>query len=190
MATSLSIEERSKMLTMLESHFQISAADSTSRFERNLVNEAHPILFVDVRILKELIKLTPLMSGCYSGLKSDGLARMLLIRHKEDFPQACRLAETGLCLPVSTASCERGFSLQNRIKIKSSTKLLPENLERLMKSASGPEIDCSPWGTQLIIGTGLAEGLYQPSKRKVRLTAHSESTVQNAIVVDEISPSA
>lgn len=47
MAISLSTEEKSKLLTMLESHFQISAdcaADSVSRPEGNLVSEAPPIL--------------------------------------------------------------------------------------------------------------------------------------------------
>ena len=47
MAISISIEERSKLLTMLESHFQISAdcaADSVSRLEGNLVSKASPIL--------------------------------------------------------------------------------------------------------------------------------------------------
>ena len=47
MAISLSTEARSKLLTMLESHFQISAdfaADSVSRPEGNLVSEAPPIL--------------------------------------------------------------------------------------------------------------------------------------------------
>ena len=57
MAISLSIEERSKLLTMLESHFQISAdcaADSISRLKGNLVSEAPPILFIDVPILIKL----------------------------------------------------------------------------------------------------------------------------------------
>jgi len=100
---------------------------------------------VDIPALKkELVRQTPLFSGCYSDLKFDSLARMLLVRHQDDFPQACKLAEIGLSLPVSTASCERGFSLQNRIKIKSRTRLLPENLERLMKLAAGPEIESFP----------------------------------------------
>jgi len=54
--------------------------------------------------------------------------------------------EIGLCMPVSTASCERGSSLQNRIKLKSRTSLLPANLERLMKLASGPDIQSFPLG--------------------------------------------
>ena len=33
---------------------------------------------------KELVKLIPLMSGCYAGLRIDGLyARMLLVKHAE-----------------------------------------------------------------------------------------------------------
>ena len=47
MAISLSIEEKSQLLTMPESHFQISAdyaADYVSRLEGNLVSKAPPIL--------------------------------------------------------------------------------------------------------------------------------------------------
>ena len=112
MAVSITLEERARLCNVLHAHFKI-------RPEERLVDVA-PSVFVDVPALKkELVKLTPLMSGCYSGLRFDGLARMLLIRHGGDYPQACRLAEIGLCMPVSTASCERGFSLQNRIKVKS-----------------------------------------------------------------------
>ena len=128
MAVSITLEERARLCNLLHSHFKISPAASISRPEEGLVVVA-PSVFVDVPTLKkELVKLTPLMSGCYSGLRFDGLARMLLIRHVGDYPQACRLAEIGLCMPVSTASCEQGFSLQNRIKVKSRTSLLSANL--------------------------------------------------------------
>jgi len=123
MAVSITVEERARLCNVLHAHFKL-------RPEERLV-DVTPSVFVDVPALKkELVKLTPLMPGCYSGLRFDGLARMLLIRHVGDYPQACRLAEIGLCMPVSTASCERGFSLQNRIKVKSRTNLLPANLER------------------------------------------------------------
>jgi hypothetical protein len=142
MAVSLSVAERNKLFSVLESYFQNSAPVSVGSLEGNVV---HPLVFVDTPTLKkELAKLTPLMSRCYSGLRFDGFARMLLIRHSDDFSQVCRLAEIGLCLPVSTVSCERGFSLQNRIKIKSRTRLLPENLERLMTIAGGPDLDSLP----------------------------------------------
>ena len=100
------------------------------------------------------------------------VGRVVCIRHVDDYPQACRLAEIGLCLPVSTASCERGFSLQNRIKVKSRTSLLPDNLERLMKLASGPEMQSFPLGEAVTHWHSsrrrrLAR-LYQPSKRHTK----------------------
>lgn len=173
MATSLSVEDRAKLYTVLESHFQVHAAALTSSHESSAATASNtaPLPFVDVPALKkELVKMTPLLSGCYSGLRFDGLARMLLLRHKDDFPQSCRLAEIGLCLPVSTASCERGFSLQNRIKIKSRTRLLPQHLELLMKMAAGPEIESfalndavDHWYRARRRRLGR---LYQPSKQK------------------------
>jgi hAT family C-terminal dimerisation region len=159
-AVTLSVEERAKYYDILDSHFKVT---------KDAVEAAY--VFVDVPLLKkELVRLTALFSGCYSGLRFDGFARMLLLRHRDDFPQACRLAELGLSLPVSTASCERGFSLQNRIKIKSRTRLLPENLERLMKLAAGPQIESFP----------VAEAVYHwyrsRRRRLARLYQASRST--------------
>ena len=159
-AVILSVEERAKYYDILDSHFKVT---------KDAVEAAYA--FVDVPLLKkELVRLTALFSGCYSGLRFDGFARMLLLRHRDDFPQACRLAELGLSLPVSTASCERGFSLQNRIKIKSRTRLLPENLERLMKLAAGPQIESFP----------VAEAVYHwyrsRRRRLARLYQASRST--------------
>ena len=99
MAVSIPLEERARLCNVLHTHFKI-------RPEERLVDVA-PSVFVDVPALKkELVKLTPLMSGCYSGLRFDGLARMLLIRHVGDYPQACRLAEIGL------RKCACQFQLQ------------------------------------------------------------------------------
>jgi len=106
---------------------------------------------------------------------------MLLVRHQDDFPQACKLAEIGLSLPVSTASCERGFSLQNRIKIKSRTRLLPENLERLMKLAAGPEIESFP------VSEAVSHWYSVRRRRLARLYQQSKSTVTDSQTVPELT---
>jgi hypothetical protein len=82
-------DERDRLIALLHSHFKSSNVSSS-------------------RPKKELTRLTPLLSGCYAGLRFDALARVLLIRHKDNFPEACKLAEIVLALLVSTASCERG----------------------------------------------------------------------------------
>ena len=136
MARSVTREEKEKLLNLLDAHFKSKNASHTDEYNH-----------VNVPALRtELGRLTPLFSGCYAGLRFEGLARMLIIRHQNDYPQACKLAEIGLTLPVSTASCERGFSLQNRIKVKSRTRLLPENLEMLMKLALVPDLEHFPLG--------------------------------------------
>lgn len=173
MAVSLSVEERAKLYDILDSHFKVKTDIVEAGLSSDMQNRVAPApayAFVDIPALKkELVRLTPLFSGCYSGLRFDGLARMLLIRHKDDFPQACRLCELGLSLPVSTASCERGFSLQNRIKVKSRTRLLPDNLERLIKLANSPAIENFPVSEAVshwysVRKRRLAR-LYQPSKQ-------------------------
>ena len=36
--------------------------------------------------------------------------------HKDEFPNLIKLASLALTAPIHTADCERGFSLQNRLK--------------------------------------------------------------------------
>ena len=53
----------------------------------------------------------------------------------EQFPTFTTLANIALIIPVSSASCERGFSCQNRIKMDLRNRLSEQNLENLMKVA-------------------------------------------------------
>ena len=48
-------------------------------------------------------------------------------------------AELALVVPLNSASCERGFSAQNKIKSKSRNRLRDEQVDRLMKiTINGP----------------------------------------------------
>ena len=59
--------------------------------------------------------------------------------HKDTFPNMLKLAAFALTLPVHTADCERGFSLQNNIKNSQGNRLLSDRLDTLMViSAEGP----------------------------------------------------
>ena len=59
----------------------------------------------------------------------------------EQFSTFATLANIALIIPVSRASCERGFSCQNRIKTGLRNRLSKENLENLMKVAiEGPRL--------------------------------------------------
>jgi len=169
MSVSLDPSEKAKLFDLLERHYSKQIVKPSANLESRVL--------VDIRVLKkELTRLSPLFSGAYSSLRFDGLARMLLLRHKDDFPQACKLAEIGLSLPVSTASCERGFSLQNRIKVKSRTRLLPTNLEILMKLADGPDIKTFPVPKAVAHWYRMKKRrlarLYQPAKAGSNLVLH------------------
>lgn len=68
-----------------------------------------------------------------------------MTRHLEEYPEIARLCRMALCIPVTSVACERGFSLQSKIKVKSRTSLTPETLETLMKLSCGPEIEDFPY---------------------------------------------
>ena len=70
---------------------------------------------------------------------------MIMRRHFEEYPLTKKLCHISLCIPITSVPCERGFSLQNRIKVKSRTSLTPENLDMLMKLSVGPDIDSFPY---------------------------------------------
>ena len=61
--------------------------------------------------------------------------------HKDLFPNLLKVAAVALTLPIHTADCERGFSLQNNLKNCQRSRLLPERLDTLMvNSAEGPPL--------------------------------------------------
>ena len=61
------------------------------------------------------------------------LSGIMILGHHESFPNIAVLAKVALALPVSTIEVERGFSQQNLIKTRTRTRLLPQNLDLLMK---------------------------------------------------------
>ena len=65
--------------------------------------------------------------------------RKLIVEHADDFPDYIVFAKIALVVPLNSASCERGFSAQNRIKSKSRNRLDDDQVDRLMKiSVNGP----------------------------------------------------
>lgn len=70
---------------------------------------------------------------------NDLLERSLTL--KDRFPMLGDLLSIVATIPVSTASCERGFSSMNLMKHKLRTKLLVKNLNDLMMiSLNGPSV--------------------------------------------------
>ena len=82
-------------------------------------------------------------SGCNNFQRSALVHHMSQVDHKssakvllcEQFPTFATLANIALIIPVSSASCERGFSCQNRIKTGLRNRLSEGHLENLMKVA-------------------------------------------------------
>ena len=111
----------------------------------------------------------PLLKGLYKSLSFQAFCGMVLVSHLEDFPLTATLCKIALCIPVTNVACEREFSLQNKIKVKSRTALSPETLDMLMKLSTGPEIEDFPYPAAIQHWRKekkrrLAQ-LYQPSKK-------------------------
>ena len=81
----------------------------------------------------ELQVLVPLVRDNYSGLPFQELWGKIFDKYCEQFPELLKLAQIAMLLPFSTADCERGFSFQNRIKVKSRARISSLNVDQLMR---------------------------------------------------------
>lgn len=68
----------------------------------------------------------------YSSLTFENFLKILINDFNDQFPDFSMLAKFSLVIPVSSAPCERGFSVQNSIKTKVRNRLNPIRLNRLM----------------------------------------------------------
>jgi len=75
-------------------------------------------------------------------LTFEQFAKLLINDFADEYPDYAILAKVALIIPVSSAPCERGFSVQNALKTKVRNRLNPERLNRLMFiKLEGPNID-------------------------------------------------
>lgn len=75
----------------------------------------------------------------YSSLSLQQFWALMCKHHRERFPYLIKLAHACMAVPVATATCERGFSTQNRIKTK---RLKTKRLDVLMRIVEeGPSVD-------------------------------------------------
>ena len=89
------------------------------------------------------------------------LWELLGTHHKEEIPNLLQLASIALILPTSTAECERGFSVQNRIKTALRNRLTTSRLNVLMTiDIEGP--------TLIIFDFNMAYKEWNNEKRRVK----------------------
>ena len=65
-------------------------------------------------------------------------------KYNDQFPELIKLAQIATIIPVSTADCKRGFSYQNRTKIKSRARLSGKTVDfMIIKSARKRDMEIS-----------------------------------------------
>ncbi|XP_071166178.1 zinc finger protein 862-like [Mytilus edulis] len=68
------------------------------------------------------------------------ILQILMTKYRQLYPNLARLAEICMLIPASTADCERGFSVLNRVKTRARNRLSQKVLNNLMMvSTQGPE---------------------------------------------------
>lgn len=124
-----------------QAYDSLTAEESTNHLKK--LAEKYDSDFDTLRIEHSGLKY--LMKGSYKNYNFKKFCKKVLKTHTNDFPEISRLCKIALCVPVTSVACERGFSLQNKIKVKARTSLNPESLETLMKLAVGPTIEEFPY---------------------------------------------
>lgn len=89
------------------------------------------------KLLKQIMK----DSSNYSSNNLTTLWQYLNAAHGKDLPNLVKLAKLVLIIPLQTATCERGFSVQNCTKTVTRNRLREDNLRALMNvKINGPPI--------------------------------------------------
>ena len=80
-----------------------------------------------------------LVLGSYSTLNLSTCVEAMFRNYQQIIPNVCKLLEVAVLIPMSSVSCERGFSTQNRILTRFRTRLSTQALNDLMRiSEDGP----------------------------------------------------
>ena len=94
----------------------------------------------------------PFTSGCTNFRHSTYCTvnmELLTAKHPDTFPNLSKLVSVALLAPLQTATVERGFSIQNEIKVTARNRLSAPRLNTLMQIAHGPEIEAFDFDSAL-----------------------------------------
>lgn len=110
--------------------------------ELRKINEHYSDLLDTDRTSAHFLYFKHFARGHKQSLSFEAFAKLIIHDCSEQYPDFVLLAKVALVIPVSSAPCERGFSIQNAIKTKVRNRLNPVRLNRLMFiKLVGPEID-------------------------------------------------
>jgi hypothetical protein len=84
-------------------------------------------------LLKEYDDVHILLTNSYKSRKLHNVANVFLNSYLELYPNTCTIYEIYLVIPISSASVERSFSTQNRIKNKFRNRLSIKNLSNFIR---------------------------------------------------------
>jgi hypothetical protein len=91
-----------------------------------------PSLINSDRMKRDFVQFKFLMNSKRHLSLSDFLEN-LVTSYSDEFPDFCTLAHILLVIPLTSVPCERGFSVQNRLKSKARNRLGVDRVEKKMK---------------------------------------------------------
>ncbi|XP_078576404.1 zinc finger protein 862-like [Branchiostoma floridae x Branchiostoma japonicum] len=82
-----------------------------------------------------------LVRANYANVSFKSLVKQIKFNHAAFLPEIAKLLQAVAVVPVTTVPCERGFSVQNRIKTKARARIKATTLDTLMRiNIEGPPI--------------------------------------------------
>ncbi|XP_073435108.1 zinc finger protein 862-like [Dendrobates tinctorius] len=120
---------------------------------------------------KEWLEVSDLLKMYRGRLKMVDFCQFIISYKIDDmavYPEFSALASIALTLPLSTASCERGFSTQNRIKSKKRSRLTDIHLEDLSRiSEEGPSFSLTNETVQCSFDFQAAVALWKQKNQRL-----------------------
>ena len=127
-------------LEVLLKHYSPEVSATTTAAASSSVTDTQPLLNPE-ECRSEFVLFKQFMFRTFPNKFYPDFIKEVTTEYGDLFPQMSKLLSIIAVIPVSSASCERGFSTGNRIKTKLPNRLKVTSVNRLMCiSIEGPDI--------------------------------------------------
>ncbi|XP_054715342.1 zinc finger protein 862-like [Uloborus diversus] len=127
--------------------FLLKSANNEEMKAKVLSLGNHFVTYVNCeKLIEEYEDVSVMLKHSYKDLNLSEVAELFPRKYKNTYPNTSTLMEIYLVIPISSASVERSFSTQNRIKNKFRNRLAPKTLSNLIRiSDAGVDLENFPY---------------------------------------------
>ncbi|XP_054724838.1 zinc finger BED domain-containing protein 5-like [Uloborus diversus] len=127
--------------------FLLKSANNEEMKAKVLSLGNHFVTYVNCeKLIEEYEDVSVMLKHSYKDLNLSEVAELFPRKYKNTYPNTSTLMEIYLVIPISSASVERSFSTQNRIKNKFRNRLAPKTLSNLIRICdAGVDLENFPY---------------------------------------------